>query len=199
MDVHFQLPGGQKVYSGLMGYLFGLGDRLEDLRDWIESLGFWGPVVFVIFYTAAVMAAIPGSLLAVAAGAMFGSLLGVILVSMASTSGASIDFLIARYFARESIARWLSQNEKFRMLDQLAESRGAIVVALTRLVPLFPFNRNKLFGLQAVESVHPFASYRAQLFLREGHRLPASLSGSPKTVQSASRTSFFRQLSIPGG
>ena len=60
-------------------------------------------------------------------------------------------------------------------------------------------NRNKLFGLQAVESVHPFASYRAQLFLREGHRLPASLSGSPKTVQSASRTSFFRQLSIPGG
>ena len=78
--------------------------------------------------------------------------------------------------------------------DRNASVRGAVVHTLRSFL-----SRNKLFGLQAVESVHPFASYRAQLFLREGHRLPASLSGSPKTVQSASRTSFFRQLSIPGG
>ena len=60
-------------------------------------------------------------------------------------------------------------------------------------------SRNFLFGLPAIENIHPSASHRVQCFLREDHRLRASLSGSPKTVQSASRTSFFRHLSIPGG
>ena len=59
--------------------------------------------------------------------------------------------------------------------------------------------RNFLFGLPAIENIHPSASQRVQCFLREDHRLRASLSGSPKTVQSASKPSFFRQLSIPGG
>ena len=60
-------------------------------------------------------------------------------------------------------------------------------------------NRNFLFGLPAIENIHASASQRVQCFLREDHRLRASLSGSPKTVQSASKPSFFRQLSIPGG
>ena len=60
-------------------------------------------------------------------------------------------------------------------------------------------NRNFLFGLPAFENIHASASQRVQCFLREDHRLRASLSGSPKTVQSASKPSFFRQLSMPGG
>ena len=60
-------------------------------------------------------------------------------------------------------------------------------------------NRNFLFGLPAIENIHASASQRVQCFLREDHQLRASLSGSPKTVQSASKPSFFRQLSIPGG
>ncbi|MCI0419209.1 MAG: VTT domain-containing protein [Acidobacteria bacterium] len=124
----------------VLAKVFGLGERLGDLRHWIDSLGVWGPVVFVIFYAVAVVAALPGSALTVAAGALFGSALGTILVSIAATLGASLSFLIARYFAREATSRWLSDNEKFRRLDQLTESHGAIIVALTRLVPLFPFN-----------------------------------------------------------
>ena len=60
-------------------------------------------------------------------------------------------------------------------------------------------SRNFLFGLPAIENIHASASQRVQCFLREDHQLRASLSGSPKTVQSASKPSFFRQLSIPGG
>ena len=63
----------------------------------------------------------------------------------------------------------------------------------------FVLNRNFLFGLPAIENIHASASQRVQCFLREDHQLRASLSGSPKTVQSASKPSFFRQLSIPGG
>jgi len=135
---------------------FGLGERLGDLREWIRALGAWGPVVFVLLYAGAVVAALPGSALTGAAGALFGSVVGVIVVSLASTLGASLAFLVARYFARDATARWLSQNEKFRRLDQLTEEHGAIIVALTRLVPLFPFNLlNYGFGLTRV----PFRTY----------------------------------------
>jgi len=132
--------------------IFGLGEKLGELRDWIGTLGSLGPFVFVALYIVAVIAAIPGSALTVAAGALFGSVFGVIWVSIASTVGASLAFLIARYFARDAIVRWLSKNEKFRRLDQLTEDHGAIIVALTRLVPIFPFNLlNYGFGLTRVQ------------------------------------------------
>lgn len=131
--------------------VFGLGERLGDLRDWIGTLGSLGPLVFIAIYIVAVVAAIPGSALTVAAGALFGSVFGVIWVSIASTLGASLAFLIARYFARDAILKWLSKNEKFRRLDQLTEDHGAIIVALTRLVPIFPFNLlNYGFGITRV-------------------------------------------------
>ena len=132
--------------------VFGLGERLGELRDWIGTLGSLGSLVFVAIYIVAVIAAIPGSALTVAAGALFGSVFGVIWVSIASTVGASLAFLIARYFARDAIVKWLSKNEKFRRLDQLTEDHGAIIVALTRLVPIFPFNLlNYGFGLTRVQ------------------------------------------------
>lgn len=135
----------------VLAKVFDAADRLVQLRDWINSLGAWGPVVFVLLYSGAAVAAIPGSVLTVTAGALFGSARGIVLVSIASTVGASLSFLVARYFAREATERWLSGNEKFRRLDQLTEEHGATIVALTRLVPLFPFNLlNYGFGLTRV-------------------------------------------------
>ncbi|HEX9860472.1 MAG TPA: hypothetical protein VGB23_04660, partial [Nitrospirota bacterium] len=78
----------------------GLGDRLGELRSWIVSLGPLGPAVFVLIYVAAVVAALPGSAVTVLAGAIFGSVTGVVLVSIGSTVGAGLAFLISRYFAR---------------------------------------------------------------------------------------------------
>jgi uncharacterized membrane protein YdjX (TVP38/TMEM64 family) len=136
--------------------LFGLGERLGMLRDWIGEMGILGGLVFVLLYTIAVVAAFPGSALTVAAGALFGSLLGVILVSIASTLGAALAFLIARYFARDAAYRWLSGKDKFRRIDQLTREQGAVIVAITRLVPVFPFNLlNYGFGLTGV----PFWTY----------------------------------------
>ena len=62
----------------VLGHLVGLGDHLGALRDWIASLGAWGPVVFVMTFAVAAVLAIPGSILVVSAGALFGSFLGVI-------------------------------------------------------------------------------------------------------------------------
>lgn len=135
----------------VLSKIFGLGARFEDLREWIRGLGALGPVVFVLIYIVAVVAALPGSAITVAAGALFGSVLGVVVVSIGATVGASLAFLIGRYFARDSVAQWMSKNEKFARLDRLTERHGAIIVAITRLVPAFPFNvLNYGFGLTRV-------------------------------------------------
>ena len=136
--------------------LLGLGDRLGELRAWIVSLGALGPVVYIAVYAVAVVAAIPGSVLTIAAGAMFGSLIGVATVSIGSTLGAAAAFVVARWFARTSVTRWLGSNATFARLERMTEQHGAIIVAITRLVPIFPFNLlNYGFGLTRV----PFRTY----------------------------------------
>lgn len=140
----------------VLAKVFGLGDRIGELRGLIEALGPWGPLVFLLLYIIAVVFMMPASALTLAAGALFGSVLGVVVVSGASTLGAGLSFLISRYFAREAASDWLSKSEKFRQLDQMTEKHGAIMVALTRLVPIFPFSLlNYGFGLTRV----PFRTY----------------------------------------
>jgi uncharacterized membrane protein YdjX (TVP38/TMEM64 family) len=140
----------------VLARVFGLGERLQELREWIAGMGTRGMVVFVGLYIIAVVAAVPGLPISIAAAAIFGALKGVILVSIGSTLGASLAFLIARYLARDAIYHRLSGNDKFRRLDRLTEQNGAIIVAITRLVPLFPFNLlNYGYGLTKV----PFWTY----------------------------------------
>ncbi len=150
------------LFLGLLGGLLilaqvlDLKEQLGALRLWIGNLGPYAPVAFALLYAVAVVAAVPGSVLTIAAAALFGTVLGVVVVIFGATLGASASFLIARYLARDAVAHWLSRNEKFKKLDQLTERRGAVMVALTRLVPLFPFILlNYGFGLTKV----PFRTY----------------------------------------
>jgi len=172
----------------ILAIVFGAGEKLGPLRGWIHSLGVLGPAAFVGLYILGVVAGLPGSALTVAAGGLFGSLLGVILVSFASTIGASFSFLIARYFAREAIANWLSRREKFQRLDRMTEAHGAMIVAITRLIPIFPFNfLNYGFGLTKI----PFWTY---LFWSWFCMLPGTVLyvvGADAVIQ------FFIQRKVP--
>ncbi len=145
--------------------LMGWGDKLTFLREWISGLGMWGPFVFVLLYIVAVIAAVPGTAITIAGATLFGSVWGVILVSIASTAGAGLAFLIARYLFRDFILHKLSANETFRKLDRLTLEHGAVIVAITRLVPLFPFNiLNYGFGLTAVSfRIYVFWSWLCML------------------------------------
>jgi uncharacterized membrane protein YdjX (TVP38/TMEM64 family) len=140
----------------VLARVFGLGERLQELRDWIAAMGNLGMVAYVGLYVVAVVAAVPGLPISIAGAAIFGAFKGVILVSIGSTLGASLAFLIARYLARDAVYRRLSENDKFRRLDRLTEQHGAVIVAITRLVPLFPFNLlNYGYGLTRI----PFWTY----------------------------------------
>lgn len=140
----------------VLARVFDAGQLLEDARAWIDGLGSWGPVAFALVYIGATVLAVPGTPLTVAAGVLFGAFRGVVLVSIASTVGASLCFLVARYVARDAVTEWLRGRPKFEKLDGLALRHGAVMVAVTRLIPLFPFNLlNYGFGLTRV----PFWQY----------------------------------------
>jgi uncharacterized membrane protein YdjX (TVP38/TMEM64 family) len=133
-----------------------LGAVLPRFAAWVESLGAWGPVVFILGYAAAVIAFVPGSVLTLAAGAIFGVFWGVVWVFIAAVLGSAGAFLVARYIARDAVARRLAANPRFAAVDRAVGREGRKIVFLLRLSPLFPFTLlNYALGLTTVR----FADY----------------------------------------
>lgn len=128
-----------------------LNNLLQTALQWIESLGVWGPVMFIMIYILATVLFVPGSLLTLGAGAIFGALWGSIFVSIAATLGATAAFLVGRYVARSWVAKQIETNEKFKAIDRAVATEGWKIVGLTRLSPIFPFNLlNYAFGITQV-------------------------------------------------
>jgi len=135
----------------LVSYFLKLGQHIQHAKEWIFNFGVLAPVVYGILYIAGEIILIPGSALSVTASALFGPIIGLILVSICSTTGAGLSFLIARYFARGQVESWISKNEKIKKLDELSKIHGKYIVAITRLIPLFPFTLlNYAFGLTKI-------------------------------------------------
>ncbi|MGE4605569.1 MAG: TVP38/TMEM64 family protein [Myxococcota bacterium] len=132
------------------------GGYVQPFAQWVDGLGFWGPLVFVLAYAAAVVAFVPASLLTLGAGAIFGVVWGVIYVFVAATIGAGLSFLVARYVARAAVEKRLATNEKIIAVDRAVAAEGRKIVFLLRLVPIIPFNAlNYGLGLTRVS----FADY----------------------------------------
>ncbi len=132
------------------------GGYLPAFARWVDGLGVWGPVVFILAYAAATVAFVPGSLLTLAAGAIFGLASGTVLVFIAATFGAAAAFLVSRYLARGAIEQRLSTHPKFAAIDKAVGAQGRKIVFLLRLSPVFPFNLlNYGLGLTQVR----FADY----------------------------------------
>jgi uncharacterized membrane protein YdjX (TVP38/TMEM64 family) len=117
----------------------------------IEGLGPWGAALFVLLYVAATVLFLPGWILTLGAGAVFGLGRGIVIVSLSATLGATAAFLVGRYLARAWVARQIEGNARFRAIDHAVARDGWKIVGLTRLSPVFPFNLlNYAFGLTRV-------------------------------------------------
>lgn len=128
-----------------------LGQAMQVLRSWIEGLGLWGAAVFALVYIAATVLFVPGLILTLAAGALYGLLYGTIVVSIASTLGAGAAFLIGRHLARDKISEVAAKHPKFDAVDEAIAEGGWKIVALLRLSPAVPFNlQNYMFGLTRI-------------------------------------------------
>ena len=131
-----------------------LGGTLPRFAEWVEGLGFWGPAAFVLGYAAAAVALLPGSLLTLAAGALFGLAAGTGYVFVGATLGACLAFLIARYLARGAVERRISTHPRFAVVDRAIGREGLKIVFLLRLSPVFPYNvLNYALGLTRVRFV----------------------------------------------
>lgn len=118
---------------------------------WIESHRTLAWLIYITAYTVAAVLVIPSAILTLAAGFIFGVPIGVILVSVASLTGAAAAFLAGRFLARDWVTQRIADFPSFRALDKATRHEGFIIVLLTRLSPLFPFNLlNYAFGLTAV-------------------------------------------------
>ncbi len=117
-----------------------LGAYVPRFATWVEGLGVWGPVAFMAGYALATVAFVPGSLLTLGAGAIFGLAKGVAYVFVAASIGATLAFLVSRYVARSAIEQRLAGNEKFAAIDDAVGEQGLKIVLLLRLSPVFPFN-----------------------------------------------------------
>ena len=120
--------------------------------QWIADLGTWGPLAYMGLYVAATVLFLPGSILSLAGGALFGPMWGTIYTLVGATIGATLAFLAARYVASDWIAA--RAGGRLKLVIDGVEAEGWRFVAFTRLVPLFPFNLlNYALGLTRIRLV----------------------------------------------
>jgi uncharacterized membrane protein YdjX (TVP38/TMEM64 family) len=132
------------------------GAQLPVFAAWVQSLGVWGPLVFVLGYAVAVVAFIPGSVLTLAAGAIFGLGAGIAYALAGAVLGATLAFLVARYAARSIVEERIGRSPRFAAVNDAVASQGRKVVLLLRLSPVVPFNvLNYALGVTRVR----FADY----------------------------------------
>jgi uncharacterized membrane protein YdjX (TVP38/TMEM64 family) len=125
------------------------------LLHWIDGLGFAGYAVFFLLYVLFTVLFLPGFILTVGGGAVFGLAGGFVIVSLSSTAGACAAFLVGRFLARDMVARKVSGNRRFVAIDSAVGRQGWKIVFLTRLSPVFPFNLiNYAYGLTRIPFPH---------------------------------------------
>jgi uncharacterized membrane protein YdjX (TVP38/TMEM64 family)/rhodanese-related sulfurtransferase len=133
------------------------------LERWVREAGSAGPLLFMAVYALAAVLFLPGSVMTLAGGALFGPVVGTLYSVTGATIGATLAFLVARYLA----SHWVEQRVGGRLqrLKEGVEDEGWRFVAFVRLVPLFPFNLlNYALGLTRIKLSHyVVASYVCML------------------------------------
>jgi uncharacterized membrane protein YdjX (TVP38/TMEM64 family) len=129
--------------------------NLLAFQDWARGAGALGVTLYILLYVLATVAFLPGWILSVGAGLIYGVVAGTAIISLASTAGATLAFLLARSFLRRSIENKLQGNARFDAIDRAIGNSGWKIVLLLRLSPIFPFNLlNYALGLTRIPAVH---------------------------------------------
>ncbi len=159
MSAVFRRNGGRLLLFLVLVLAIGLALHyraafdVQVLTAWVRAAGPWAPLLFVGLYAIGTLLFLPGSVLTLAGGVLFGPVYGVLYNLTGATLGAGLAFLAARYLASD----WVAARAGGRLRQLLAgvEVEGWRFVAFVRLVPLFPFNLlNYALGLTRIPFVH---------------------------------------------
>lgn len=110
------------------------------LQEEVRKLGAWGPVILVLIYILGTVSFVPGTLLTLLAGSMFGFWLGTAVVIVGLSLGSYLAFLMGRYLLRDPLSQWMQNQTWTGRLKSGLEETGLRFIIVARLVPLFPFN-----------------------------------------------------------
>jgi uncharacterized membrane protein YdjX (TVP38/TMEM64 family) len=163
---------------------------LRQALDGIRGLGPWGAALFVGLCVVATVLFLPGSVLTLGAGAVFGVVRGSLLVSLAATLEATAAFLVGRHAARGWVAGRIEGNLTFRAIDEAVGREGWKIVGLPRLSPVFPFNLlNYAFGVTRVRlRDYVAASWAGMIPGTVMYVYPGALAGDLATLPAGGRT-----------
>lgn len=125
---------------------------IDAIKASLDELGIYAPILFIGLYMIGTVLFLPGSLLTLAGGALFGPWLGTLYNLTGATLGATLAFILSRYIGSE----WVQQKASGilqKLLDGV-EAEGWRFIAFVRLVPLFPFNLlNYALGLTRIKLI----------------------------------------------
>lgn len=125
----------------------------QALSQWMDKAGSAAPLLFIFIYAIATVLFLPGSVLTLTGGALFGPVFGTLYNLTGATLGAGLAFLVARYLASGWVAT--KTGGRLAQLKEGVEEEGWRFVAFVRLVPLFPFNLlNYALGLTKLRFSH---------------------------------------------
>lgn len=137
------------VVAILLGTLVYFDLQLQLLRffDWLQTIGIWAGVLFILIDMLLMVCLLPSILFTLAAGFLFGVFWGCVSVVIATTLGATSAFLISRHIFSEGVKSYLRHHKKLKVVNDEFVEEGWKFILLTRLVPFFPLKlSNYLFG-----------------------------------------------------
>lgn len=153
---------------GWSDYLTDLGN-VETYRQAVEENYLQAALVYVAATSiCSVLLALPGVFYAVVGGLLFGPAAGTLLCLTAATMGAVLAFLAGRFFLRESVKPMLEKSPLLKkFLCDNADKNALILLMVTRLLPIFPYNlQNFAYGVTDI-GIIPYTLYTF-LFMAPG-------------------------------
>jgi len=163
--------------NNIFKVLFSYIAKREKLESVINILGVWGPLAYILMYIFITLTISPALPITIAGGIIFGPIMGVVYTAIGAGIGLSLSFLIARYVARGAIERKFGNTAIFKKIDEGVKKDGWFILAVTRLIPIFPFGiQNYVYGLTSIGFVK-YAIFSV-IFLLPGSSVYVMLAGA---------------------
>jgi len=140
--------GGLVIALVVAARVLPVAEWVRAFEAWVRGQGAWGAVLYGLVYVAGALLFMPAWIMTIGAGLVFGAWWGTVVVSVSSTAGAALAFLVARYLARARAEAFARRSDRFAAIEGAIREKGWRVVLLLRLSPLVPYNlSNYLYGL----------------------------------------------------
>jgi uncharacterized membrane protein YdjX (TVP38/TMEM64 family) len=174
------------IIATVIGVVLLSGIDRSQLQGWLQQMGMWAPVLYIVVYSIATICILPSTPLNLTGGAIFGAVWGTVWTSIAAILAAVLAFIFSRTIGRKMVEQRLAG--KWESIDLEMQQGGFFYMFAIRLLPLIPYGivnfaagltgikfRDYFWGtvLGTVPGILPFVMMGAGLTaLKQGDVLP---------------------------